>query len=99
MVAKSFMRHNIEPNEEEQLDGVEDLERKSLSSKEIRKLQDQQKKKQPSPPKRKLILTGKRKKKASRRKRGQQHLGNKVHLASSQMPYKRSKETSHTPGR
>ena len=58
------MRHNVRPDEEEQPDGAEDLECESLSSKEIRELQDQQKKKQPSPPKRKLTPIGGRKEKA-----------------------------------
>ena len=40
MVEESFMHHNVEPDEEKQLAGTEDLERESLSSKEIRELQD-----------------------------------------------------------
>ena len=40
MVGESFMRHDIEPDEDEEPAGSEDLERESLSSMEIRKLQE-----------------------------------------------------------
>ena len=41
MVEESSLRHNIEPDEEEQPAGTEDLDRKSLSSGEIARLQVQ----------------------------------------------------------
>ena len=45
MVGESIMRHNIEPDEEEQPAGTKDLDRKSLSLGEIVELHAQQKKK------------------------------------------------------
>ena len=41
MVEESFMRHNVELDEEEQPAGMEDSDRKSLSSGEVAKLQAQ----------------------------------------------------------
>ena len=61
MVEESFILHDIEPEEDNQLAGSEDLERESLSLKEIRELQDQQKKKQASPPRHKVMSTNGRK--------------------------------------
>ena len=66
MVGESFMRHDIEPEEDELagsegLEGSEDLEHKSLNLKEIRELQEQQRKKQASPPRRKVTSTSGRK--------------------------------------
>ena len=40
MVGKSFMRHNIKLDEDEEAAGSEDLERESLSSREIQELQE-----------------------------------------------------------
>ena len=50
MVGESFMRHNIKSDEDEESAGSKDSERESLSSMEIRELQEQQKKKEASPP-------------------------------------------------
>ena len=58
------MLHNIEPKEDDQSAGSEDLECESLSLKEIWELQDQQKKKQASLSKRKVTSTSGRKDKA-----------------------------------
>ena len=41
MVGKSFMRHEVDPDEEEESSGSESLEQESLTSKEIRELQQQ----------------------------------------------------------
>ena len=65
LVAESFIKHNVEPDEEEQPKGPEDSEYETLSSKEIRELQEQQKKKQPSPPMHKLTPIGKKKEKTT----------------------------------
>ena len=39
MVGESFMQHNVEPHEEEQPAGIEDMDQKNLSSREIAELQ------------------------------------------------------------
>ena len=64
MVGKSFMRHEVDPDEEEESAGSESSEWESLSSKEIRKLQQQKEKKEASPPRRKVTPTSGRKDKA-----------------------------------
>ena len=63
MVGESFMRHKVDPDEEEE-SGSESLERESLSSREIRKLQQQKENKEASPPQRKVTPTFLRKDKA-----------------------------------
>ena len=63
MVEESMMKHNIESDEEEQLVGMEDLERKSLNSEEIIELLTQQKKKL-SPPTRKQTPSAEQKEKS-----------------------------------
>ena len=64
LVGKSFMRHEVEPDEDEEAISSEDSDWESLSSKEIWELQEQQKKKEASPPRRKVTLTSGRKDKA-----------------------------------
>ena len=61
MVGETFMRHETFTDEEEESSGLESLERESLTSKEIRKLQQQKEKKEASPPKRKVTPTSTRK--------------------------------------
>ena len=41
MVGKSFMQHEVNPDEDEEAAGSEDSDRESLSSREIRELQEQ----------------------------------------------------------
>ena len=64
MVGKSFMRHDVDLDEEEGLASLKDSEQESLSSREIRELQEQEKKKEASPPRRKVTPTSTRKDKA-----------------------------------
>ena len=64
LVGESFMRHKVDPDEEEELAGLESLERESVSSKENRKLQQQKEKKETSPLQRKVTPTSSRKDKA-----------------------------------
>ena len=52
MIGKSFMRLKVDPDEEEESAGLESLEWESLTSREIRKLQQQKEKKKTSPPRR-----------------------------------------------
>ena len=54
MVGESFMRHEVRLDEDEESAGLEDLDRESLSSREIWELQEQQKKKEASPLRRKV---------------------------------------------
>ena len=74
MVRKSFMRHNVEPNEEEQPASTEELDYKSLSSGEIVKLQALHEKKKPSPSKHKLIPTERGRRNRFRREESRQYL-------------------------
>ena len=64
MVGESFMRHEVDPDEEEESSSLESLEWESLTSKEIRELQQQMEKKEASPPRRKVTPTFGRKDKA-----------------------------------
>ena len=64
MVGESFMRHEVKPDEDEEVASLEDSDRESLSSREIRELQKQQKKKEASPPRHKVMPTSGRKDKA-----------------------------------
>ena len=50
MVGESFMRHEVDPDEEEESSGSESSKQESLTSKEIRELQQQKEKKEASPP-------------------------------------------------
>ena len=61
MVGESFMRHEVDPDEEEESSGSESLEQESLTSKEIRELQQQKEKKEASLPRRKVTPTFARK--------------------------------------
>ena len=63
IVGKSFMRHEVDPDEEEESSGSESSERESLTSNEIRELQ-QQKEKEASPPRHKVTSTSIKKDKA-----------------------------------
>ena len=64
MVGKSFIVHDIEPEEDDQPGGSKDSDRENLSSREIWELQEQQKKKEASLPGHKVTLTSGRKDKA-----------------------------------
>ena len=64
IVGESFMRHEVDLDEEEESSGSESSKRESLTSKEIWELQQQKKKKEASPPRRKVIPTYGRKNKA-----------------------------------
>ena len=64
MVGESFMRHKVKPDEEEESANLESSERESLSSREIRELQQQKEKKETSPPWHKVTPTLSRKEKA-----------------------------------
>ena len=64
MVGESFMRHKVDPNKEEESVGSESSERESLTSREIRELQQQKEKKETFPPQRKVMPTSSRKDKA-----------------------------------
>ena len=57
MVGESFMRHEVDPDEEEESSGSKSSERESLTSKEIQELQQQKEKKEASPPWRKVTPT------------------------------------------
>ena len=65
MVGESFMRHKVDPKEEEESSSLESSEPISLTSKEIRELQQQKEKKGPFPPRHKVTPTLARKDKAT----------------------------------
>ena len=64
MVGESFMWHKVDLDEEEELSGSESLEWESLTTKEIRDLQQQKEKKETSPPWHKVTPASGRKDKA-----------------------------------
>ena len=64
MVGKSFMQHEVDPDEEEESAGSESSERESLSSREIQELQQEKEKKEACPQRRKVTPTSSREDKA-----------------------------------